>query len=128
MVNTRPKTISVLIAEDDDISYRLIKFMLIKESMEVAHAENGHQAVQMARNGHYDLILMDINMPMLDGLDATRQIRQFDTQVPIIAQTAYALEGDKEKTRQAGCNGYLSKPIKKDDLLNLIYELIVTVK
>ncbi|HLO92071.1 MAG TPA: PAS domain S-box protein [Lentimicrobium sp.] len=120
--NSKPLDISVLIAEDDDISYRLVKFILSKESIEVTRAHDGVEAVELARSKKFDLILMDVNMPLLDGLDATRLIREFDSDIPIIAQTAYALEGDREKTSKAGCNGYLSKPVKKEELLKMIYE------
>ncbi len=67
-----------------------------------------------------DLILMDIQMPLMNGHEATKEIRKFNTEVIILAQTAFALEGDKAKTLEAGCNGYISKPIKKEELANLL--------
>ena len=73
-------------------------------------------------NPDIDLILMDIKMPELDGYEATRQIRQFNREVTIIAQTAYALSGDREKALEAGCNDYISKPIKKEDLVELLLQ------
>jgi len=71
-------------------------------------------------NPDIDLVLMDIQMPDMDGDEATRQIRQFNKDVVIIAQTAYALIGDREKAIAAGCNDYISKPIKKDELLEVM--------
>jgi CheY-like chemotaxis protein len=90
-------------------------------SKEVLHAITGVQAVEACRNNpDLDLVLMDIRMPKMDGNEATRQIRQFNTDVIIIAQTAYAFSGDKEKATEAGCNDYISKPID----MTLLYELI----
>jgi CheY-like chemotaxis protein len=95
--------------------------MLQKISYEVLHAITGVQAVEACRNNpDIDLVLMDIRMPRMDGNEASRQIRQFNKDVIIIAQTAYAFSGDREKAIEAGCNDYISKPI--DQIL--LYELI----
>ena len=84
-------------------------------------ARSGSEAVEVCRsNPDLDLILMDIQIPVMNGYEATRQIRQFNKDVIIIAQTAYALHGDKEESIKAGCNDYISKPIKKDELVSLI--------
>ena len=81
----------------------------------------GTEAVQACRIiPDIDLILMDIQMPVIDGYDVTRQIRQFNKDVVIIAQTAYAISGDKEKAIDAGCNDYISKPIRKEELFAVI--------
>lgn len=113
--------LNVLVAEDDEISFRIMEKLLSSEQIKLTRARNGKEAVKLAReNNHFSLILMDINMPILDGLDATREIRQFNTSIPIIAQTAYALHGDREKTREAGCTGYISKPIKRQELMKII--------
>ena len=115
------KKLKVLIVEDDEISYSLLSRMLQKLSYEVLHAITGVEAVEACRNNpDIDLVLMDIRMPKMDGNEATRQIRQFNTDVIIIAQTAYAFSGDKEKAIEAGCNDYISKPIDQ----TLLYELI----
>jgi hypothetical protein len=115
------KNLKILIVEDDEISYSLLTRMLQKISKEVLHAITGVQAVEMCNNNpDFDLVLMDIRMPKMDGNEATRQIRQFNKDVIIIAQTAYAFSGDKEKAIEAGCNDYISKPI--DQIL--LYELI----
>jgi FOG: CheY-like receiver len=95
--------------------------MLQKISKEVLHAITGIRAVEACRNNpDLDLVLMDIRMPQMDGNEATRQIRQFNKDVIIIAQTAYAFSGDNEKAIEAGCNDYISKPINN----TLLFELI----
>jgi PAS domain S-box-containing protein len=115
------KSLKILIVEDDEISYSLLTRMFQNISKEVLHAITGVQAVEACRNNpDLDLVLMDIRMPKMDGNEATRQIRQFNTDVIIIAQTAYAFSGDKEKATEAGCNDYISKPID----MTLLYELI----
>ncbi|OGS69878.1 MAG: hybrid sensor histidine kinase/response regulator [Flavobacteria bacterium RIFCSPLOWO2_12_FULL_35_11] len=101
----------ILIAEDDEITEKLIVIKIQKYSREVLIARNGVEAVQICRNNpDIDLILMDIKMPELNGYEATKQIRQFNKDVIICAQTAYALTGDREKALEAGCNDYISKP------------------
>ena len=115
------KNLKILIVEDDEISYSLLSRTLQKISKEVLHAITGVQAVEACRNNpDLDLVLMDIRMPQMNGLEATQQIRQFNKDVIIIAQTAYAFAGDSEKAIEAGCNDYISKPINK----TLLYELI----
>ena len=102
-------------------SEMLITIMLKMFTKEVLKVVNGVEAVEACRNNpDINLILMDIQMPEMNGYEATRQIRQFNKDVVIIAQTAFALEGDKEKAIEAGCNDYISKPILKDGLLALI--------
>jgi len=115
------KKLKVLIVEDDEISYSLLTRMLQKISYVVLHAITGIEAVEACRNNpDLDLVLMDIRMPNMDGNEETRQIRQFNKDVVIIAQTAYAFTGDREKAIEAGCNDYISKPIDK----TILYELI----
>jgi len=90
-------------------------------SKEILKVRTGVEAIQICRmNPEIDLVMMDIKMPEMDGYEATRQIRQFNTDVVIIAQTAYALAGEKEKALEAGCNDYIAKPIRKDELHLLI--------
>jgi len=115
------KRLKILIVEDDEISYSLLTKMLQKISYEVLHAITGIQAVEACRNNpDLDLVLMDIRMPEMDGNEATHQIRQFNKDVIIIAQTAYGFSSDKEKAIEAGCNDYISKPIN----YTLLYEII----
>ena len=118
---TQDKKLKILIAEDDDVSYSLIIRMVKEISSNIIHASNGEEAVQFCRdNSDIDLILMDIRMPYMDGIDATKNIRLFNDKVIIIAQTAYGFSSDQEKALAAGCNDYLSKPLNKKVLLDLI--------
>jgi CheY-like chemotaxis protein len=111
----------ILIAEDDDGSAKIIIQALKIISQEVIRVTNGTEAVEACHNNpDIDLVLMDIQMPKMDGYEATRQIRQFNTAVIIIAQTAYAAPGNLENTILAGCNDYIAKPIRRDKLLELI--------
>jgi CheY-like chemotaxis protein len=87
----------------------------------VLKAKTGTEAVTACRNNpDIDLILMDIKMPQMDGYEATRQIRQFNKNVIIIAQTAFGLTGDREKAIKAGCNDYLPKPLSKKELMDIV--------
>jgi CheY-like chemotaxis protein len=86
--------------------------------------QTGTEAVEACRNHpDIDLVMMDIQLPEMDGYEATRQIRQFNSHVVIISQTAYALSGEKERSLAAGCNAYISKPIQKNDLITIIQKL-----
>ena len=115
------RDLKVLIAEDDEGSAMLIAMAIRGFSKAILKVRTGIEAVEACRNNpDIDLILMDIKMPEMDGFEATRQIRQFNLDVIIIAQTAYALTGDREKTILTGCNDYISKPIQKDQFLALI--------
>ncbi len=115
------KNLKILIVEDDEVSYSLLKRTIQKIGKEVLHAITGVEAIEACRsNLDLDLVLMDIRMPIMDGIEATRQIRQFNKDVIIIAQTAYAFTGDSEKAIEAGCNDYISKPIN----MTLLFELI----
>ncbi|MBE0676119.1 MAG: PAS domain S-box protein [Bacteroidales bacterium] len=111
----------ILIVEDDEISHSILTRMLQNISKEVLHAITGVEAVEACRNNpDLDLILMDIRMPQINGLEATQQIRQFNKDVIIIAQTAYGLSGDREKAIEAGCNDYITKPINQTLLTEII--------
>ena len=115
------KDLKMLIVEDDKGSALLLEMVLKNFGKQVIKVTTGFEAVEACRNNpDIDLILMDIKMPGMDGYEATRQIRQYNTEVVIIAQTAYALASDKEKAMEAGCNDYTAKPIKKDQLLRLL--------
>jgi len=113
--------LNILIAEDDAESSILLTKIVQKFGKDVFNARTGIEAVDICRkNPDINLILMDIQMPEMDGYEATRQIRKFNTNVVIIAQTAFALSGDKELALEAGCNEYISKPIKRKQLLESI--------
>ena len=111
----------ILIAEDDDFSFKFFEDSLRNEGLKIIRAVNGEEVISSIReNRDISLVLMDIKMPGKDGLEATREIRTFDSKIPIIAQTAYAFTGDKEKALEAGCNDYISKPIKLDELIEIL--------
>jgi CheY-like chemotaxis protein/anti-sigma regulatory factor (Ser/Thr protein kinase) len=118
------KEMNVLIAEDDMPSFLFLETLLLDFDMNITRAKNGRQAVELAKNNHFDLILMDINMPIMNGLEATRLIRGFNPGIPIIAQTAFAFAVEEENVLESGCNAYLSKPISKIKLLQIISEYI----
>lgn len=109
----------ILIVEDNPSNYFLLTSILRKD-YELKHAENGEKGVEMYRSWNPDLILMDIKMPVMDGLTATRLIRKEDKEIPIIIITAFAFEQDKVDALQAGCNDFLPKPINNRNLKNLI--------
>jgi len=118
--------LKILIVDDDETSDLLISIMLTEISREILHAKSGLEAIELSRNNpDIDLILMDIKMPVMGGYEATRQIRQFNKDVIVIAQTAYGLTGDREKAIEAGCNEHLSKPIIKNELLSLMQQYFI---
>lgn len=111
----------ILIVEDDEMSFEFLKTLLEKSGINTILAKDGIEAIKYCKeNPDLDLVLMDIKMPNLDGFEATKQIRVFNKKVVIIAQTAYALVGDREKAIEAGCDDYIAKPIHK----NVLYEII----
>ncbi|KAF0196234.1 MAG: Diguanylate cyclase/phosphodiesterase [Bacteroidetes bacterium] len=113
--------LKIVIAEDDETSEMLISINIREFSKEIIKVRSGDEVVEVCRrNPDIDLVLMDIQMPGMNGYEATRLIRQFNQNVIIIAQTAFGLTGDKKKSIEAGCNDYISKPIKKDELMALI--------
>ena len=121
-----PKTISgksakILVVEDDKTSFKLLKAILSAENYQLIHAVNGREAVELFQS-HSDirLILMDLKMPGMNGSEATKKIRKLNSNIPIIAQTAYALSGDREMVLALGYNEYLPKPVNGDKLLGLI--------
>lgn len=111
---------TILIAEDDEASYFLLEISLRKMGVKIIWAKDGKEAVDLCKKNSPDLVLMDINMPKMHGYEATRLIRKFSPDLPIIAQTAFAMVGDRELAMKAGCDDYISKPIKKEDLIRLI--------
>ncbi|MGM0508644.1 MAG: hybrid sensor histidine kinase/response regulator [Fusobacteriota bacterium] len=108
----------VLIAEDNKINFLILEENLIESGMKTIHAANGKEAVELfKRHKDIDIILMDIKMPIMGGIEATIKIKKINSKIPIIAQTAYAMLEDKEKILLAGCDGYIIKPIKINRLL-----------
>jgi CheY-like chemotaxis protein/HPt (histidine-containing phosphotransfer) domain-containing protein len=125
----KPRTqLSVLVAEDHPVNQKLIQGMLKKAGHDCLIVPDGRAAVDCIREGRFDLALMDVQMPELDGIEATRQIRseELDSgkRLPIIAMTAHAMPGDRERCIEAGMDGYLSKPIRLDTLLSEIERIL----
>jgi CheY-like chemotaxis protein len=119
--NSLKKINKILIAEDNDESSFYLKLILSPLCTELILVKTGKDAVEVCKNNpDIQVVLMDIQMPDLDGFEATRQIRLFNSEVIIIAQTAFAFSDDRKKALAAGCNDYLSKPFRKDDMLQLI--------
>ena len=110
-----------MIVEDDEASEVLLSIMINTFCRETIKVNSGIEAIEACKNNtDIDLILMDIKMPDLDGYETTKRIRKFNKNVVIIAQTAFGLKGDREKAIEAGCNDYISKPIKQSNLVELI--------
>jgi signal transduction histidine kinase/CheY-like chemotaxis protein len=112
---------TILIVEDDMNNYTYIEKILLLTNIKILHAWNGMEAIELLKNhSEISLVLMDFKMPVLDGYEATRLIKEFRPELPIIAQTAYAFSNDKTKAFDAGCNDYLSKPFQKDIIIEAI--------
>ena len=112
---------TILIGEDELINYRLLDIILSKTKVNLIHGSDGEETLRLFKdNPHINLVLIDIKMPELDGCEVTREIRRLNSEIPIIAQTAYALEEEKNKSLEAGCNAYITKPINKRELLLLL--------
>jgi CheY-like chemotaxis protein len=112
----------IVVAEDDDSNYKYIEIVLRNASYQVIRAENGFQAVDYCRNHKQEvsLVLMDIKMPSMDGFEATRQIRSFLPGLPIIALSAHVTTEDENAAIAAGCSDYVTKPVSKTRLLEII--------
>jgi PAS domain S-box-containing protein len=121
MPESQIKKLKILIAEDEENADLFLSLVLENLGKEILHVKNGIEAVEVCRNNpDTDLVLMDIMMPQMYGYEATRKIREFNKDVVIIAQTAFGLAGDREKAIEAGCDDYISKPINKQLLFELI--------
>ena len=116
----------ILLVEDNEMNRDMLSRRLQRKGYEVALAVDGLQGVEMALSGSYDLILMDMSLPELDGWEATRRVREAPNgkAIPIIALTAHAMSGDREKAMAAGCNEYDTKPVELDRLLAKIEALL----
>ncbi len=122
------RKISVLVVEDNLINQKISSFSLQKAGMEVTLANNGLEAIELFKEQDFDVILMDIQMPVMDGYEATRKIRKIEkslnTHIPIIALTANAMQGDAEKCLAAGMDNYISKPFKINKLITILNEIV----
>ena len=117
---------TILIAEDEIVNYMFLEVLLEETGAVLIHALDGQIAIDTVKNNPaIDLVLMDIKMPNVNGLDATRSIKAVRPQLPVIAQTAYAMQDDEYKALQAGCNDYISKPIDANKLMGLMKKHLV---
>jgi signal transduction histidine kinase len=114
----------ILLAEDNPVNQQLMQVLLKKMGYTVTLVDNGKLAVEALENGSFDIVLMDIQMPEMNGLEATRSIRQKGYKIPVVAITANALKGDREQCLEAGCDDYLPKPVDKYDLEEMIHKYI----
>ena len=113
----------ILIAEDNDSNYILMTYIL-KKYYQFERAKNGQEAVEMAEKGEYDIVLMDFKMPVMDGLEATKAIKESLPDLPIIALTANAFDSDRQLAMEAGCNDFLSKPVSSELCLKTIKKFV----
>jgi two-component system cell cycle response regulator DivK len=118
----------ILYVEDNPLNMRLVRKILQNAGYKMLEAMDGLSGVEMAQNERPDLILMDINLPDIDGLAATLRIKSTPTlaHIPIIALTANTMHGDRERFMEAGCDGYIPKPIAKNELLTMISNFLPT--
>jgi len=116
----------VLVVEDTPDNRRIIRLLLERAGYEIVEAVNGALGIEMARSERPDLILMDIQLPVIDGYEATRRLKADPElkHIPVIAVTSYALAGDEAKTKAAGCDGYVAKPFSPKELLRLVQQFI----
>lgn len=119
---------TVLIAEDNPINRELLRELLEVRGYAVTEACNGQEAVAMVEQGSPDIVLLDIGMPVLDGFGVVRKLRENPrfTSLPVVAVTAYAMQGDREKIMDSGFDGYLSKPVDSKSLIQELERLIVS--
>jgi CheY-like chemotaxis protein len=125
MSERRPPSLRILLADDNPVNCRIAVLMLSKDGHRIDVVDDGARAVEALRTTDYDLVLMDVQMPGVDGLEATRRIRRLPTAragVPVIAITANAMAGDEERCRAAGMNDYVTKPIDRARLLSKVVE------
>lgn len=116
----------ILVIEDNEANIYLITFILRKNGHEVIEARTGEEGVEIAIREKPDLIIMDIDLPGIDGLEATKRIRESkgDHKVPIVALTSYAMTGDRERALAAGCTGYIEKPIDPETFMGEVEKFI----
>ncbi len=127
--NFKFNSLKILIAEDDLTSYKYLIRILKNDRISILQAVNGLEAIEIVKTTpDIDLILMDIRMPVLDGIEATKQIKDLKPEIPIIAQTAYAFSSEKERILEAGFNDYITKPIEYDKLLDIINKVMSKIK
>jgi two-component system, cell cycle response regulator DivK len=120
---------AILVVEDNDLNSKLLQRMIEPTGAEVIIARDGKPAIEECiNNKRINIVLMDIQMPEMDGYEATKTIKSIRPQIPVIAQTAYTIADDREKMVAAGCDEYISKPIRPGELLELLNKYLATEK
>lgn len=114
----------ILVVEDEPSNYDLIRVFLKRYKPNLSWVKDGKDAVDACKTKYYNVVLMDIQLPYMNGLEATKLIKEMDDQIPVIAQTAYAMSQDRQKALSAGCDDYIAKPMKRQDLVELILKHI----
>lgn len=114
----------VLIVEDDELNYAFLKAVISQTNATIMLAQSGYEALDICKSKIPDIMLLDIRLPEMDGYETTKQLRKMNINIPIIAQTAYAMSEDKTKCLDAGCNDYIAKPLNKDELLKKMNKLL----
>lgn len=119
------KNVNILVVEDEKNNYLYLEELLKPQGANLLWADNGLTAIQMVlKHAEIDIVLMDIKLPVMDGLTAAKKIKMYRNKLPIIAQTAFGLEGDEEKTIAAGLDGYIAKPIVKAELFDKLTKFL----
>jgi PAS domain S-box-containing protein len=116
--------LTILVAEDEDYNYELVEIMIGRKAGRMIRARNGEDVLRMLAAGLPDVVLMDLKMPVMDGYETTRKLRELHPDLPVIALTAYTQPEEEQKAMKAGCNAFLSKPIRKQDLIGIIQRTI----
>jgi len=121
-----PKSLRILVAEDDDINYMFIEYLFNSSKHKLVRAMNGQEAVDIiSKDKNFDVILMDLKMPVMSGFEATKIIKSIHPDIPVIALTAYVFEDDKQKAMSSGCDDFIVKPYRMEDLFDKINRLIL---
>ena len=117
---------TILIVEDNELNMKLFHDLLVAHGYSILQANNGHDALRLAREEKPDLILMDIQLPEISGLEVTRMIKEDEEMksIPIVAVTAFAMKGDAEKFKQGGCEAYIAKPISVASFIETVRKFV----
>lgn len=119
-LNQNWETKNILVVEDVDTNKIFFDAALRRTKAKILWAKDGQEAIDMFKASRIDLVLMDLQLPIMDGYTATREIKKINPEVPIIAQTAHVMSGEREKCMEAGCNDYLAKPIRLQLLIDTL--------
>lgn len=116
----------ILVVDDNMHNRYIARFLLEHAGYIIEEAESGEQALQLSKDGQFDLVLMDIQMPGMDGIEAMRLMREQGVITPVVALTAKAMHGDREKILEQGCDGYISKPFKVEEFVQQVESYLQT--